>query len=369
MTNVQVGSLVLNGELLLYLAAGLLSVLAIYLLRRGNEHRERDLSVAWNAMLIWIAIWKGSLLVIDPVAVFRQPMSLLFFGGGTIGFWLACAVAVGYVYYRYSRWYGHSEAIIIVLNAVSGWTTVYLLSKLLFEADRMTLIQNIGLLTAVLVLVLLLGPWGMTEKLKRHPAWSGDKAAAGRLVAQSAGVLLLVILLGYTLHEQTRSGGLLRADGGGAVDGMAVGAREGNIAPDFELLDLEGNAVALEEYRGRTVMINFWTTWCKVCKTEMPHVEKLNEHYGGESGDVAILTVNVTSQELNAEHVSQYVAEQGFRFPVALDERGSVEEAYRIQAFPTTFVIDREGVIRERFLGAISFSDMKKRIERVRSRS
>ncbi|MBH5319716.1 redoxin domain-containing protein [Paenibacillus sp. GSMTC-2017] len=362
MTNIQIGSLVLNTELLIYLAAGIVAVFALRLRSRKNPNKEKIVSIGWSAIILWIAVWKGSLLLIDPMSVIREPLSLLFFSGGVWGFWLATVTAVGWCWYKYKRIVGQLESLQWTGVLLSWWVTAYLLAVIVI-GESVQLLQCVGLLLSLGVGIVLLHP-SLWSRMKGKFGDGGLRSP--RVLTQGAVFLLVLVLLSYTFYDQLQNGVLSKQRLGSAEGSSIVGPREGNIAPGFELVDWKGERVSLKDYRGQTVMINFWTTWCKVCKTEMPHVQKLYEHYQATESDVAILTLNVTSQELNATHVKQYIEKQGFEFPVVLDARGDAESEYDVRAYPTTFIVGDEGVIRERFLGAISYNDMKKRIERVR---
>lgn len=360
------GSLVLNTELLAALAAGIMGLLAVR--ARLRKRSERDLSAAWNAMILWIAVWKGSLLLTDAAGVIRQPLSLLYYDGGAAGFWLACAATAGYLCYRYGRLYGAAEGWAVTATFASGWGTVYLLAAIVFDPASVIYVHWLGLFGAIAAGLLLVDAWGMGSKLAASAGSDAGhrRAYVVRRAAQGAGVALLLVLLSYTAYGQTER---LLGESAALHEGEgAVGAREGNIAPSIELAGLSGDNVSLAGYKGKTVLVNFWTTWCRVCMTEMPHVQKLHEDYVEQGGDVAILSINVTNQEAGAGKVRQYADKRALGFPIALDQNGETTDAYRVAAYPSTFIIDGSGVIRERFLGAISYDDMKKRIERVRGR-
>ncbi|GKU77521.1 TlpA disulfide reductase family protein [Paenibacillus sp. L3-i20] len=361
MTNIQIGSLVLNTELLIYLAAGVVAVFALQLRSKGHPLKDKIVSIGWNAVILWIVVWKGSLLLFDPMSVIRNPLSLLFFSGGAGGFWLATLSAAGLSWYSYRKIGSRAEMWKWMGILLTWWSAPYLLIVIVF-GESVVFLHYIGFLLAVGAGMLLLRPiwWSRINK-----SWSEGKLRDPRFATQVAVLLLVLGLLSYTLYDQTQNGVLSNQTSNGGVGEAVVGAREGMTAPSFELVDWEGEKVSLDDYRGQTVMINFWTTWCKVCKTEMPHVEKLFAHYESAGGDVAIVTVNVTSQEQSAKHVRQYVEGKKFKFPVLLDERGDTASQYVVNAYPTTFILDGNGIIRERFLGAISYHDMKKRIDRV----
>lgn len=118
-------------------------------------------------------------------------------------------------------------------------------------------------------------------------------------------------------------------------------------APDFTLTDQNGVEHTLSDYKGKTVFLNFWATWCPPCKGEMPDIQALYEKYGGNEEDLVVLGVaspNV-GREGSADGVKQFLTDNGYTFPVVLDDGGAVATAYGIRAYPTTWMIDKDGNI------------------------
>ncbi|QED48265.1 peroxiredoxin family protein [Cytobacillus dafuensis] len=147
------------------------------------------------------------------------------------------------------------------------------------------------------------------------------------------------------------------------ADQLPVGLEEGNRAPDFELLDLEGNTVKLSDYKGKTILLNFWATWCPPCKAEMPYMEKLYNKYKNEGFE--ILAVNVTTSEKSRTNVDEFVKNNELTFTIPLDEIGSASNDYNIRVYPTSFFIDSDGVIRKKVLGAVNEEVMEHEIKRL----
>ncbi|WP_055108281.1 peroxiredoxin family protein [Paenibacillus ihumii] len=174
-------------------------------------------------------------------------------------------------------------------------------------------------------------------------------------------MIVLLGLIGWGIYDYA---GKENTQPGSKMDeAIPVGLKVGNRAPDFTLQNLDGEEVQLSDYRGRTVMLNFWASWCPPCRIEMPHMERFYERYA-EKGAV-VLAVNMTHLEEGKEHVESFLEEFGLTFPHAVDETGRVTEQYQIMAYPTTYVLDSEGVITQRFQGAIDYNMMKEAYEKA----
>lgn len=179
-------------------------------------------------------------------------------------------------------------------------------------------------------------------------------------------VFIFVILLGLVaysaydyINKRTVSGENKQQsvqDGG-----AAIGIKEGEQAPDFTLNGLDGTPVSLSDLRGKVVVLNFWASWCPPCRVEMPHMQRLYEKY--EAENVVVLGINLTSTEKSPGAAQGFVEEQGLSFPVLLDSKGEVMDTFRIVAYPTTYFIDEEGVIRQVSQGAMNADMLKKAIQ------
>ena len=118
------------------------------------------------------------------------------------------------------------------------------------------------------------------------------------------------------------------------------------LAPDFTLPTANAETVKLDELRGQPVLINFWGTWCTYCRRQMPYIQAAFEEKGQE---VKFIAINVGE---NSGVVRQYVDDTGIGFIVALDRNRAVASAYNIRYYPTTFLVDEQGVIKHITLGA-----------------
>ncbi|MGC8874526.1 MAG: TlpA family protein disulfide reductase [Chloroflexia bacterium] len=141
--------------------------------------------------------------------------------------------------------------------------------------------------------------------------------------------------------ERTLSPSSLPTTPPSAPSTLPVGPAVGQVAPLFTLPATNGTSYALESFRGRTVLLHFWASWCPPCRQEWPEWLAFGT---AVSDTVAILAVNV---EETPEAVRGFIGEQPLPFPVLLDSDGMVGEMYRVTALPTTFLIDAQGVVQQ----------------------
>ena len=134
----------------------------------------------------------------------------------------------------------------------------------------------------------------------------------------------------------------------GAPLSSSPSPREGFLAPDFTLDTLDGTKATLSELRGRIVLINLWATWCPPCRAEMPALENAYKQY--KDSGVVVLGLNVTNQD-SEKDIPPFVDEFGLTFPILLDRDGSVSALYQLKGLPTTYFVNREGIIRTVVVG------------------
>lgn len=127
--------------------------------------------------------------------------------------------------------------------------------------------------------------------------------------------------------------------------------QEGFQAPDFTLTNLKGEKVKLSDFRGKPVFLNFWATWCPPCRAEMPLIQKLHQQK-----KIQVLTVNIQEDQ---QTIEKFLKKNHYTFPVLLDKQGKVANQYWIQGIPTTFIIDRQGIIQAVWIGALEPETLK----------
>ncbi len=140
-------------------------------------------------------------------------------------------------------------------------------------------------------------------------------------------------------------------------------------APDFTLTDQYGEVHSLSDYRGKIIFLNFWATWCPPCRAEMPYIQELYEEYSeDESSDVAILAVAFpdSGKETDAEGVKSFLDENGYTYPVLMDEGASLQLPYYITSFPTTYIINADGRVLGYIPGAMTKEIMEDVIKQAR---
>ncbi len=142
--------------------------------------------------------------------------------------------------------------------------------------------------------------------------------------------------------------GVSRPAAGATTGGTIPSPREGFAAPDFELELLDGGSVRLSELRGQVVVLNIWASWCPPCQAEMPALQRLHAQRADQG--VVVLALNSTVQDTEAD-ARAFAAERGLTFPIVLDPGGEATRAYQVRALPSTYFIDRRGIIRRVVIG------------------
>lgn len=167
--------------------------------------------------------------------------------------------------------------------------------------------------------------------------------------------------------RQTAIQGKVNEDGGTTSpadqdvgDADEVGLEVGNTAPDFELETWEGETVKLSDYRGEKVIVNFWATWCPPCRAEIPDFRKFHDEK-----DVEILAVNVTETEKSSDGIGSFIDEYEMDFPVLMDEASEVVNEYKVMAYPTSYIIDEEGIIQFVAPGAMNYDIMVREYDKM----
>lgn len=133
----------------------------------------------------------------------------------------------------------------------------------------------------------------------------------------------------------------------------------GYPAVDFELENLTGDVVRLSGFQGKPVLINFWATWCGPCQVEMPLIQEFYQKYASEMEVLAIDYDEPTAD------IQAFFDKFKLTFPVLLDPGGKITDQYQVRGFPTTYFIDREGVVRGVHVGSLSRNLIEKYLKNI----
>lgn len=345
MSNLQLGPFLLNGPLIASLVFGLGGWIGLSLWLR--KRKDPVISRLWtgllsNAFWIWLLIWKLSYAAVHPQEALSYPMSLVYYDGGMTGIWIASIVAGLYL------WYG-SRKKKVELTSLAGGLAIYVTGGWFFSRLFVLILDDnssvSGMIGAVLAGLLLL--YFFVQKREA-----------------SKNMLVLVIVTGlaaYSVYNYANERSAInRLNQHTSSQDIPIGIKKGQRAPDFNLAGLNGGEVMLSDFRNHVIVLNFWASWCPPCRAEMPHMQRLQEEY--EDKGVVVLGVNLTSTETGVETVRSYVQKEELSFPVVLDVQGKASDLFRIVSYPTTYIIDREGVIRKVLPGTMNFDMLEKEI-------
>lgn len=169
-----------------------------------------------------------------------------------------------------------------------------------------------------------------------------------RLLILSAGLVLglaagFLILLGFRADQSASE-----ALPAGSEAQLAVGAP----APEFHLENLSGEQVSLADFRGQVVLLNFWATWCAPCRMEMPYFQVRADQ---NPDDLTVIAINFDE---DVEQVQAFVDEMSLSFPVLLDPGGTVNRQYRVRGYPSSYLIDSQGVLQIQHIGLMTASQL-----------
>jgi peroxiredoxin len=120
----------------------------------------------------------------------------------------------------------------------------------------------------------------------------------------------------------------------------------GSKAPSFRLNDTYGTAVAMEDFAGKVVLLNFWATWCASCREELPEFDRLYAKYRHDG--FMVIGISVDSSD---DRVATFLRKTPVAFPIVVDRNGDIASAYRFSGLPAGYLIGRDGNIKKQFMG------------------
>jgi peroxiredoxin len=172
----------------------------------------------------------------------------------------------------------------------------------------------------------------MTEQSSIEYVSRAQPAGPSRLLILIAGAAILGLVFALVWFQSAK------------YEPLAVG----KPAPDFVLSDLNEKTYRLSDFRGKVVFLNFWATWCKPCREEMPSMEVLYKNF--EKDGLVIMAVSI-DRVTTTKDIPPFVKSLNLTFPILVDSWGKTDKPYKRMGVPETFLIDQEGIIREIVIG------------------
>ncbi|KIL46538.1 hypothetical protein KP77_26650 [Jeotgalibacillus alimentarius] len=134
-------------------------------------------------------------------------------------------------------------------------------------------------------------------------------------------------------------------------------------APDFTLQLQDGSTVTKEDLSGKPLILNFWTSWCPPCIEEIPELKSFVKAHP----DITLIGVNMTKEEFKKESAEQFIKDHEFNFPVAYDEEGTMQKAFRIFTIPVTVIIVPDGYVGKTFFGPVTAAKLEEAMNQLLS--
>ncbi|MFJ5714848.1 peroxiredoxin family protein [Neobacillus sp. NPDC093127] len=183
------------------------------------------------------------------------------------------------------------------------------------------------------------------------------------MILQPTLIFLFAVMSGYFLLNLVLTEKHPNVSTSSTIKAEKIGLEEGNMAPDFQLMMIDGTEIKLSNMRGKKVILNFWATWCPPCKAEIPHMQDFYE--AQDNNKVELLAINQTSSEKNTQSVKEFVKERKLTFPVLLDQEGDIGSRFQAITIPTSYLIDSKGIVRKKIVGPVDKNMMHQLIENV----
>ncbi|KDN59408.1 TlpA disulfide reductase family protein [Exiguobacterium sp. AB2] len=361
---IAIGPLNIRLDLLVFMVSLLL--LYIGFRKIGLTEKERD--AVLGTWFVGFLAWKGSAVLIGLVSTGSLSLAL-YATGGNWSIAIAALVIGLFVFRLDKQLYGYWA-----LSGLVLWLGMTLTVPRYAAFPLFASLQPLHLYTAGLIVVLMLLTWRWMRTPSRGSLvwtitgamfiWVLREGATGTWHMWALGLFIGLVVLATTLARPTRKAVQLTL---GIVVALAIinaslpdqtptleatatsGLNIGQVPPDFELKRTDGSTFRLEDLRGQRVVINFWASWCPPCRAEMPDMAA----FARSTDEVTIVAVNTTTSERDVEDATSFVAPYEDAFEVVYDRDGAVANGYRIQAMPTTYVLDESGVITAKQFGAI----------------
>lgn len=201
----------------------------------------------------------------------------------------------------------------------------------------------------------------LMDKLKHHMQII-QKIGGALLIASGLVIIISNVNIEVNLKNKTTQQPVKKEQSTKAEDSKNKSQNTSKVkAPDFTLIDQYGKTHKLSDYKGKVVFLNFWATWCPPCRGELPNIEDIYKEYGKDNNNVIILGITAPNlgREGSKQDIINFMNKNSYTFLVMFDSNGDVMNEYSIEAFPTTFIIDKEGNVKEYVPGAMEKSTME----------
>lgn len=383
-----VGPLLIQAKWVFYLASIAISYAGLQIALKKKALDARMLDQIWNGFFVFLIVWKASYALFYPASALKNPISALYFTGGDKGAALGVISAALYLLWKSNRGpFSFQQCMKWALFAVFAAVGSYrLLSWFVYFSDEAILLFA-GLIHFAIIVHLLknrnwvvcllwfsLAEFAFSYMENKsglnlsfyfvlavicffHLAFQGGKSFFSKL-KKVIPLFLLGSLILWAGYDAARSLSLKEAGEG------AVGLSQGDAAPGFSLVSLQGKPMNLSDFRGQRVILNFWATWCPPCRAEMPDMQTYYDEFQ-EADNVVIVAVNATATEQHPDVVHSFVKDIGVTFPILLDEQSEVKKMYGVAAYPTTYFIDEKGVIQFKVVGPMSREAIRKQVKQM----
>ena len=168
--------------------------------------------------------------------------------------------------------------------------------------------------------------------IQSAPQAESSPARSNKLVIVLASIAILAVVFGLVWMQSSK------------YEPLTVG----KVAPDFYLPDLNDKELRLSDFRGKVVFLNFWATWCKPCREEMPSMEILYKNF--EKDGLVILAISI-DRVTTKKDIPPFVKALNLTFPILIDSWGQTDKRYKLMGVPETYIIDQQGILREKVIG------------------
>ena len=327
-----IGSFPVKMVWLAILGAALIAYGLLALKLRKEPDKKDLLDVLSNGAVFCWFVWKISYAVLHPILTVKQPFNLLYFNGGETG--LVLGIISSLLYLLWTSGKRELDRGRVFYAGILGLTLFF------------TFYYGAQYISAALLADGLISLFFALLSIYLY--------TLGSFELRKTVLSMLVTALFFSALTNSPLGG--KKDDAKAVAAVASGIKPGNRAPDFELKTIEGDTIKLSDLRGKVVFVNLWATWCPPCRAEMPEMVRYYKDHS--SKDIEVLAVNLTDSDSEKE-VKKFAQDFNLNFPVLLDPEGKVGDTYKTVTIPTTYIIDKKGIIKQKHIGPMSYEMME----------